>query len=236
VVVAGSSGCGKTELWRRLTLKDKEDEISEVADEGYYFRKKKRSSLALITIPGQLSDTRTILNDKFFMSRRKVSGVIFVAAYGYNFIWPSQIESVTTALNPFSLNKLRDRNSIEEQQSFDQTCKFITEKWSLSPAANRPKWLLVLCNKVDLYWQETDAAYENYRLGTTDFGRSAEALASKLSGGGFRYYVLPTAFQPRNYVFDSTLGPLETESRLSPEQCDASLNLLVDTLEELSGA
>jgi hypothetical protein len=236
VVVTGASGCGKTELWRRLTLKDKEDEISEKADEGYYFRPKKRSTLSLITIPGQLSDARTALNDKFFMSRRRVNGVIFVAAYGYNFIWPSQTESVATVLDPLSLNKLRDRNSIEEQQTFDETCKFITEKWSRSPEQNRPKWLLVLCNKVDLYWQEAEAAYENYRLGTSDFGRSAEALVSKLSGGGFRYYVLPTAFQPRNYVFDSTLGTLKTESGLSSEQCDASLNLLVDTLEELSGA
>jgi hypothetical protein len=236
VIVTGSSGCGKTELWRRLTLKDKADELSEGPDDGFYFRQEKRSTLAMTTIPGQLSDVRTILNDKFFISRRKVNGVIFVASYGYNFVWPSQVESVTTTLHPFSLESLRDRNSVEEQQTFDETCRFITEKWSRSPAANRPRWLLVLCNKVDLYWPETAAAYDNYRLGTSDFGRAAEALVSRLAGGGFRYHVLPTALQPRNYLFDSTQGTLKTESGLSNEQCDASLKLLVDTLEELSGA
>jgi hypothetical protein len=237
VVVTGSSGCGKTELWRHLTLKDKPDEISQGSDEGYYFRKKGHSALALTTIPGQISDKRTQLNDKFFSGPGKLNGVVFVAAYGYNFIWPGKVESVATSLNPFSLNKLRDRNSIEELQTFDETCKFIAEKWSKSSEENRPKWLLVLANKVDLYWSDVGDAYGYYRLGASDFGRSAEILTSKLSGSGFRYHVLPTAFQPRDYEFDSTiLGNLKTASSLSREQCEASVNVLVDALEDLSGA
>jgi len=238
VVVTGSSGCGKTELWRRLTLKHAADDISQTPDQGYYFRRKKRSTFALTTIPGQLSDVQSLLNDSFFMNRRtKVNGLIFVAAYGYNFIWPEQVESVASILHPYSLDSLRTRNIREELATFDQTCEFIKAKWAHSPKANRPKWLLVLCNKVDLYSADADAAYGYYEPSArSPFGRTAGDLVAKLAGGGFRYHVLPTAMQPREFLFESTRGNMHMKSTLSQDQCDASINLLVDTLEEISGA
>jgi hypothetical protein len=236
VVVTGFSGAGKTELWRHLTLKPAEDRISSGPDEGYYFRAKKRSTLALITIPGQLSNKSTILSDKYMDRSAKVHGVIFVASFGYNFIWPGlQAEAVASSLRPYSLPSLTKRNKDQELDSFNEICTFISEKWSRSPKVNRPKWLLILCNKIDLYWDETDAAHKYYRLGSGDFGRAAAPLVEKLAGGGFRYHVLPIAIQPRNYLFDSTNGSFKRESTLSEAQGDASMNLLVDTLEELCG-
>lgn len=234
VIVTGYSGAGKTELWRRLTLKPAEDKVSAGPDEGYYFRKKKRSTLSLITIPGQLSNTRTsLLSTKYMERSAPVNGVIFIACFGYNFIWPGlQADAVASNLNPFSLQSLTKRNKDRELNTFAETTKFITEKWSGSPEANRPKWLLVLCNKVDLYWDETVAAYNHYRLGSGDFGLSASALVENLPGV-FRYHVLPIAIQPRHYRFNSISGTLERKSTLSDAQGDASLNLLVDTLEEL---
>jgi hypothetical protein len=237
VVVTGFSGCGKTELWRRLTLKHADDKLSKVPDQGYYFREKKRSTLALTTIPGQLSDVQTILSDTFFLKpSTKVNGIVFVACYGYHFIWPEQVEAVTSILPSFSLHGLRDRNSLEELATFNLTCDFIRRKWSTSPEANRPKWLLVLCNKVDLYKNEADDANDYYKLGFgSDFGHLAGTLTAKLAGGGFRYHVLPTALRPRDYLFDSPRGNLKMTSGLKQPQCDASLKLLVDTLEELCG-
>lgn len=237
VAVVGFSGAGKTELWRQLTLGHAKDEASETFDSGYYFRNAKRGALNLTTIPGPDSRDCSIVKDQLFAdSGTSINGVIFVACYGHNYIWPGKSEAVASSIRPVSRRELIKRNSGEELALFKETCELIAKKRSIADPAKSAKWLLVLCNKADLYWDKIDTANDYYGFNAdSDFGNLARDLVANRAGPGFRYHVLPTAIRMRDYKFDSTQGSLEFRSRLSQPQCDASLNLVVEALEELSG-
>ena len=238
VPVLGASGAGKTELWRLFTGRSAKDELSLQIDEAYYFGETKRLAQGLIAIPGQLCTARRENEERFFGNgATAIAGVIFVACYGYNFIWPKRVEAVANDLSEVSAASLSDRNSNEELTRFEDTCRLITEKWNVAASDKVcPKWLLVVCNKVDLYWDEINTAKGYYSYGSgSAFDHHAKTLVGNLAGAGFTYHVLPAAMTPRDYTFESARGTLRVASTLTPDQCHASLSALVDKLGELSG-
>jgi hypothetical protein len=198
----------------------------------------KNTAIALTTIPGQIGSGRGQAERYFFEnSETRLRGVIFVASFGYDHIWSSKVESAASQTRPYTLSRLRDHNSLQELTRFEETCALITQKWRSSDEDNNhPRWLLVLANKADLWWQEIGVAQQNYELGAnSDFGERARALKADLEGGDFDYYVLPIALKPAEYVFSAAQGMLKAPSILTAAQCDASLSVVAEVLEELCG-
>jgi hypothetical protein len=239
IPVLGAAGAGKTELWRLLTGGSAKDQLSLTVDKKDYFGTTKRSARALITIPAQIGQDRLEAEKIFFKSETaSVKGVIFVACYGYNFIWPQQVGTVDNEaeFSEFSVASLSTRNSNKELERFADTCKLIQEKWELAPREICPQWLLVICNKVDLYWDEINTAKGYYDDGCGgSFDDLAQTLVGNLSGQGFSYHVLPAAMRSRDYIYKSDRGTLKVAPTLTQAQCDASLNVIVDKLGELCG-
>jgi hypothetical protein len=240
VPVLGAGGAGKTELWRLLTGGSAEDQLSSNVDEKYYFgetKGRKSPAFPLVTVPAQLGDGRRDAEEVLFKNATTaITGVIFVACYGYNFIWPKVVGTVDHEFSDFSTAGLSDRNINKEVERFEETCELIQGKWNMGPDKNCPKWLLVICNKVDLYWDEIDTAKGYYSDGCgSDFDSIAGSLTGNLAGSGFTYHVLPAAMTSRVYLYQSTRGTLRVEPTLKQPQCDASLNALVDKLGELCG-
>src|SRR3712207_3660545 len=87
IVITGNSGAGKTRLWSRLTLRERLERMSAHTDDGYMVAPNKKS-LALVTIPGQQLRPRFTALEQYFGESKRLHGVIFVAAYGYDHIWP----------------------------------------------------------------------------------------------------------------------------------------------------
>jgi hypothetical protein len=60
-------------------------------------------------------------------------------------------------------------------------------------------------------------------------------LKADLEGGDFDYHVLPVALRPADYAFSAAQGMLKASSILTTAQCDASLGVVAEVLEELCG-
>jgi hypothetical protein len=238
VAVLGSSGSGKSELLRQFTKNSPPEGISLVRESGLYIPEKKNSAIALTTIPGQIGSGRGRAERDFFEnSATRLRGVIFVASFGYDYVWPGKVESAASVIRPYTLDGLRDHNSLQELTRFEETCALITQKWRCAEEDSaHPRWLLVLVNKADLWWQEAPAAQETYELGAdSDFGERARVLKADLEGGDFDYHVLPVALRPADYAFSAAQGMLKASSILTTAQCDASLGVVAEVLEELCG-
>jgi hypothetical protein len=238
IVVTGSPGAGKTELWRRLTGRDAPEAVSTDIDQALFFPRR-RKSVAVTTIPGQESDDRARLMLEYFGPRLIVKGVVFVATYGFNHIWPSQAEPIARNLTPVAdVNTLSEHNLDIELESFRDTCSRIKDKFSIAPREYAPDWLLVLANKTDLYWDGVEHAREYYQAGSeSPFGRIAGALLAYLGQGrGFDYHLLPIALRAENYSFLTTKASFVVETQLSADAVSSSIETLGRALEGLCEA
>ncbi|MBQ0853393.1 hypothetical protein J8N05_35085 [Streptomyces sp. BH-SS-21] len=229
IVITGNSGAGKTEIWSQITRRPAGPGMSVSTDDGYIIRRNKKAH-SVTTIPGQVSKDRDYAMNLMFGESTLLEGVVFVACNGYDHIW-SNSDVVASALDPFDLQTLRARNKRHELASFDEVCKAITKKRMLAPAEYQPKWLLVLANKVDLYWGEVDDARRYYQIGPdSEFGLRAQELLGDLGAISLQYHTLPIAAKAKSYEFHSSRGSFNAASQLTNSQCNSSLRCLIDTL------
>jgi hypothetical protein len=233
VAVAGNAGAGKTRIWSQLTRTPAAYDMSVATDDGYMMRLTARHRLALITIPGQISRPRAIAMDEVFDVRRRLSGVIYVASYGYDHVWPNEADQVASTLRPHDLRRLRSYNRRQELSNFTDVRNAILKKFLRQPDL-APTWLLVLVNKLDLYWPEADAAWGYYQPNSNSrFNSMAQELVQRMGTASLNYRVLPVAARPIGFNFQSSRGSITAPSYLSQDQCAASIRCLVDTLGEL---
>ena len=237
VAVAGDAGAGKTGIWSQLTQNPAAYDMSVATDDGYMMRMNARDRLVLITIPGQISRPRAFAMDEVFDIRRRLRGVIYVASYGYDHIWPNEADQVASNLRPHNLRELRNYNMRQELSNFTDLRNAILKKFVQGPRDLAPTWLLVLVNKLDLYWPEADAAWQYYRPSSRSrFNSLAQELIQRVGTLSLKYHVLPVATEPIGFDFQSSRGSICVPSHLSQVQCAASIRSLVDTLGELDAA
>jgi len=211
--------------------------MSSVEDEGYLFFRQKTRTLALTTLPGQRSDVRLLAKQELFGSAAIIDGVVFVASFGFDHVWPHEQEIVAQQLTPFSLDSLRDYNAFKELDYFAETCQWIAEKRLVSQPHSWPRWLLVIVNKADLFWSQLDDARAYYTPGS---GSAFDEVAQQLRGQlgtlwPLVYEVVPSAAVSTDYVFSPHRGDLRATSQLQHWACRASIRSLGGTLEGLSG-
>ncbi|MEU1587821.1 hypothetical protein [Micromonospora sp. NPDC005710] len=167
----------------------------------------------------------------YFRESRALHGVVFVAANGFDHVWPDKRNDVSRQLTRYQLDYLRKRNRRKELDRFKETCQVLAERL-LATDANTPRWLLVVANKADLYWNEIAAAEKYYLPGSgSDFDDVAQELLSEVGRGNLQYDVLPLATAPVDYRFQSTRGLLESRTQLNTIQCSASIACLAEALE-----
>jgi hypothetical protein len=163
---------------------------------------------------------------------------VFVASFGFDHVWPQQADTVAAELSSVNMDRLSDWNVKRELESFQETCREIRRKYQqTSDPSSRPRWLLVLVNKVDLYWDALDSAAAYY-LPTSigPFNEQAQRLLNDIGGlAQFQYIVLPVTIDPAAYAFRSNFGSFEIESQLASHHGNASIAALGSALEELSG-
>jgi hypothetical protein len=239
IVVTGSAGAGKTAIWRHLTGGSAPDAMSTTVDQGYFFSSNsRRRNLAITTIPGQTSEQRYLDLDRYFGSTTAVRGIIFVASFGFDRVWPGESDLTAAELPRLDIDDLSGRNIQRGLRSFQETCGRIRQKFSIAREPDsKPRWLLVLANKADLYWDAIDQAERYYAPGYgSEFDREAQQLLEDLGRMmNFQYEVLPMALTPIPYEFASNRGSFLVESQLGQRHAEASLDLLGNALERLNG-
>jgi hypothetical protein len=237
LVITGNSGAGKTRLWSRLTSRQRPDEMSLTRDDGYMVSPNNRS-LALVTIPGQPVRPRYTAFEMLFGPDKQVDGVIFVASNGYDHVWPAHSELFGRNLQSnqsYDLPSLRLRNKLYEAENFRDVCHQIIRKHYAAAEPLRPRWLLVLVNKADIYWDERADAENYYLPGCgSDFDQKVTEMRTMIGMAAINYYVLPVATQVAAYDFRSSLGPIRKAAALNQAQSVASLESVVEMLGSLN--
>ena len=233
VVITGSSGAGKSRIWSQLTNHADPRRMSASTDDGYMVRPNKHA-LALRTIPGQRSSNRREAIAEIFGAKTIVNGVIFVASFGYDHIWPKFADSAANELKQFDIASLRARNLRKELDSFAEICNAIADKQFAAPFEWLPKWLLVTVNKLDLFWPDLSSAKEYYLPGCgSEFDDLAQKLMARVGTNSLQYHVTPMASAPLGYEFRTSRGVLTESSQLDSNSCNASTFCLIENLEEL---
>lgn len=237
VVVTGYAGSGKTAIWRHLTGREAPNRLSRDVDQDWLPLRQANRRTAITTIPGQTSTGRTVRLERYFGRDTIVGGVVFVATFGFNHIWPQQADIVAAELGNVDKIHLSNWNSKRELESFQETCREIRRKYqATSDPAYRPKWLLVIVNKVDLYWDALDEAAKYYLPDAkSPFNEQARRLQKDIGQLDFEYSVLPAIADPAPYVFQSNFGGFTIESQLEDRHAHASLLTIGSALEVLSG-
>jgi hypothetical protein len=235
LTIVGNAGAGKSRIWSLLTKQPYLERASVTKDEAYMLRRN-NDAIALTTIPGQTSNSRYATLQHYFRESRPLEGVIFVACNGFDYIWPERRVTVLPSIKPYRLEALRKRNKRKELDRFTQLCEMLAERL-ISDRPNPPKWLMVVVNKLDLFWDELDQAEKYYLPGSDSvFASVAQDLFSDIGRARpFGYDVLPLASVASDYSFHSARGTLTKSSKLTPIQCEASVGCLVEALEERCG-
>jgi hypothetical protein len=188
-----------------------------------------------MTIPGQYSRSRDFALRRAFAPETQIEGVIFLASFGYDHIWPRVADIVANQLPRYDIDRLRRRNRREELESFKEICREVRRKIEMDSAL-APKWLMVVVNKLDLYFDDLIRAERYYLPGRGSlFDREAQRLIADVGTRALAYYVLPVATQKTDYRFASSRGPLQKASLLQPDQCIASIGCLEDQLGDIIG-
>ncbi|WP_319451220.1 MULTISPECIES: hypothetical protein [unclassified Mycobacterium] len=250
VVITGPSGVGKTHLWSALTGRGATTGPSSAIEHGYMAMTSERSRqflglhrhLAMNNVPGRNSSQRFEALDLLFHSQTPVHGVVFVASGGYDHIWPENADIVADKLRnndqgwKYDIAGLRARNLDQEQESFREICIGIQQKITISrDATARPRWLLVLVNKADLYWGGRGEIEARYLPGSgSEFDNHRADLIATVGNNTVQYLVSPLVTRPSEYRFQPSSPAISAPSHLTDGQRDAALSCLAQNLEELS--
>lgn len=225
-------------MWRRLTGGEAPDTASKQLDEGFFFAAK-RESVTITTVPGQTSAQRLIDLNRYFAPSRRLDGVVFVAAYGFNRIWREEAEILARQLHPVDVRRLSDVSLERELRSFEETCARVRDKVIINrgDSTRSPRWLLVLANKADLYWSDIDVAGSYYRPNAdSDFAAVARRLVKDVSAHvNFRYEVIPVTLRAAPYSFTSDAEQFDVPTELGADHAAASVKMLADIFRELCG-
>ena len=143
--------------------------MSTRSDDAYMVHGRSAPHL-ITTIPGQPSKERDYAINRAFGEDAFLEGVVFVACNGYDYIW-NNTDVAASGMSNFDLDSLRKRNMRHELDSFTEICRAIMRKKQAAPPDFLPKWLLVVANKADLYWNNIDPARQYYEVGQgSEFG------------------------------------------------------------------
>src|SRR5205823_8957453 len=131
---------------------------------------------------------------------------------------PEEADATAYELPSFDLEALSERNIRRELASFQETCDKIKQKHLLAPSPFRPRWLLVIVNKADLFWDGVAQARDYYAPHSGSvFDGYAQSLMRQLGTLAIRYEVFPVALRAADFSFQSNRGNLEVASQLGPE-------------------
>lgn len=237
IVITGASGAGKTELFRYLTGKKVPYGSSTNSDESFQKYKKFAKNLALITIPGQSSKERHELINYLFGRDAKLDGVIHMLSYGFNEIWPKDQPAFTRNLKNKELLSVRKKNLTNEFGDLKDILEHLSSKIIDCGIELRPKWILILVSKADLYWNDINNAKAYYH--PLDLCKKHPHTKEQLDNFITNYaekakievVMLPIALDNRDYTLENVNININNTSSLNDNERTALNSAFFETLE-----
>lgn len=160
VLLLGVSGSGKTQFVNSfLGIPMLEDNRTYVPEEKYYIFPNGRK-IQFVDLPGHA--THKGARQKYIdeITKNKIAGIINVVNYGYNDAEVNEADVFKTGENEIKNAYLRDNRKNELAQ--------LNEWLGRIHAESKPKWLITIVNKADIWYDKRDevaAYYENGEYG-----------------------------------------------------------------------
>ena len=211
IAFVGPEGIGKSVLLDHLT--------GAAAKEGYSPPAKSRkpepgklksqgNRLAITVSPGAGGPKVDTFND-VFGGRHPVDGVVFVAGSGLITLRDEHARQTNIELGYTTIEKWRKLNWKGELDHLIELCATIEASHAES---RRPRWLLVVSTKADLYYQEIEkvgAYYSPY--GDSEFANILNTLRLNVGRNNFEWDALPVCSMLEDFhwgkeVLQSQLG------------------------------
>jgi hypothetical protein len=126
-------------------------------------------------IPGQSTAERQRAIDEVFNKHKNLEGLMYVVDWGFtNVRNPNSRLSMIKDRGIDTIEKLRQHNLASELVDLRDVCNKIAEAKAVGRG---PKWLLIVVNKVDLFFDQKDEALRYYYPeSTSDFAKTIQEL------------------------------------------------------------
>ncbi|WP_124551829.1 GTPase [Methylophilus methylotrophus] len=179
-------------------------------------------------LPGQKS--RRIKGEiNTFENNKSLEGVIHLVDFGY--VSPRDSTSAQILIDKDKLDtieKLRERNLKLEIQNLKDVLNDIHK---LYHKHQRPKWLLIAVNKVDLYLDQKDKALAHYHPdGISEFSKTLSEFQSILGKQNFAIYVSNVCAHEDNFEWNNYIEP----SKLKKQEQNTILRSFSETLTHIT--
>jgi GTPase SAR1 family protein len=231
IAFTGMPGVGKTVLVDHLTGAAfrqgyKPPGKSQVLEVGKVSRNRKR--LRFSVIPGQESAPRLDATDDLF-GDNAVDGIVHVVANGFIEIRNQTArEALISEGGLATLANFREHQRQQELADLDETCELIR---SSLRSNDKPKWMLVVVDKVDLYYEEIREAEAYYSPeGNSAFAQRLTELQNRVGRDRFDWAAIPGCSWLEDFEWNGEVAP----SRLKPYERDYYVAQLLRVIESYS--
>lgn len=169
-------------------------------------------------IPGQSSKERSLALQNVFENNSKLEGIIYLTDWGFTDIRDISLrQSMVERDGIKTIRELREFNLASELSDFEQINQSIIKAHHFKMG---PKWVIVLANKCDLFYNSIDEAQKYYHLSfDSPFINKTKNMLNKVGALNLSYQSLPicswqTDFQWNNNRIRTDLGGNEVQQNL----------------------
>jgi hypothetical protein len=163
-----------------------------------------KDSKIVRVIPPQVSSERFIGLDSSINNNSQLEGVIYMTDWGFTDVRDETRKKILIEEKKKStLEEIRAFNLEEELTDFEKVCDRLREVYLAKKVS--PKWLLILTNKVDLFYSQLNEAQKHYHLEyTSAFTDIAKGLIHDIGAKNIKYTCLPICSYEQDFIWNQT--------------------------------
>jgi hypothetical protein len=163
-----------------------------------------KDSKIVRVIPPQLSSERFIGLESSIDNNSQLEGVIYMTDWGFTDVRDETNKKILIEQDKIStLEEIRAFNLEKELKDFEKVCDRLREVYVTKKV--NPKWLLVLTNKVDLFYNQLNETQKHYHLAySSPFTEIAKGLIHDIGAKNIKYACLPICSYEQDFVWNQT--------------------------------
>ena len=157
-------------------------------------------------IPGQKIPNRYTGIEEAFSKHEALEGIIYVVDWGFTderdpTVKERKIKGLAGADKFDSVEKIRGANLNDEIEDFKLMCHEIERAFTKK---NPPKWLLIIANKADLFFDKLDEVQAYYHPeGDSGFSKILQAMRSRIGEQNLKCAAIPMCAYERSFEWNS---------------------------------
>lgn len=223
IAVTGLPGVGKSVLCDYLSGKAYQQNYSppnKSEDQEKSKISAKDMKINLKVVPGQDSPQKLAVLDELFNEELPLDGVIHVVANGYSTIRSALAAEVLKGTNLDEYRKARFREEIED---LSDICQRVRQSIRIT---GKPKWMLIVVTKIDLYYDQIEEARDRYYAGESEFTQRIQLLSNQVGSDNFTWDALPVC----SILDDFRLGDRIIQPQFREKERNYYINQLIKKL------